>query len=355
MKNILFLCEDNGIFEGYNRYRFPASLGKKIDDDEVLSFVESKEIDTLICNAIHIKTASKLLWTSHCLERYLLTDTDNPFLLEESNRKVETKMWDTIAVRSDNDPIRQAGWISSYTNEKFTREEMDEWVDNAVCKLKPYLSQNTRVLEVGIASGLTCCAIAPLVREYIGVDISKETLVKTREILSQKGIENVSLIVADAMEVGQLDINLQDIVIINSVAQYFAGYNYFIVMLKNLLGCIKEQGIIFLGDIPDIEQRTIFEQELLQHGVKRKKTSDLYYPQGLMMELPVYIPEIVNVQITRKIGTIENEMKKYRYDVILTVDKNNKKANAKKTKFQYALLAKNFKIENIAEYEAAFT
>lgn len=352
MKNLLFLCVDNGMFDNYNKFVISCIIDKKkINIDEVLSFIESKEIDTLICNSEHIKIASKLLWVSRCLKRYILTDTDNPLLIEESNKKVETKMWDIIAARSGNDPIEQAGWVSSYTNEKFTQKEMKEWVNNAVCKLMPYLSQNTRVLEIGVASGLTCCEIAPLVQEYIGVDISKQTLIKTKEILLQKGIENVSLIMADALEVGQLGINRQDIIIINSVAQYFTGYNYFIAMLKNLLGCMKETAVIFLGDILDAELRKIFEEELISNGIRRKNGSDLYYPKRLMRELPAYIPEIIDVQITDKIGKIENEMKKYRYDVILLIDKIKKETNVKRTKFQYALMSDNFRIEDMLEYE----
>lgn len=355
MKNILFLCEDNGMFDSYNKINFPHfQVNKKIITDEILCFIESREIDTLVCNAKQIKVASRLLWTSNCLKRYILTDTDNPLLIEESNKKVETKMWDIIAVRSGNDPIEQAGWINSYTNEKFTQKEMKEWVNNAVCKLKPYLSGNARILEIGIASGLTCCEIAPLVQEYIGIDISKETLIKTKEFLAQKNIGNVSLIVADAIDIGQLDISSQDIIIINSVAQYFAGYNYFIAMLKNLLGCIKKRSLIFLGDILDAELKSTFEDELIRNGIKRKNVSDLYYPKRFMKELPAYIPQIVDVQITDKLGMIENEMKKYRYDVILIVDKDNKKANAKRSKFQYALLAKDFSVENILKNEGAF-
>ncbi len=355
MKNILFLCDDNGMFDNFNKFNIPHSKdSKKIVTDEILSFIESRDIDTLICNAKQIKVASRLLWTSNCLKRYILTDTDNPLLIEESNKKVETKMWDIIAVRSGNDPIEQAGWISSYTNEKFTQTEMKEWVNNAVCKLKPYLFENASILEIGIASGLTCCEIAPYVRNYIGIDISKETLIKTKEFLAQKNIGNVSLIVADAIDIGQLDISSQDIIIINSVAQYFAGYNYFIAMLKNLLGCMKNRSLIFLGDILDAELKSTFEDELIRNGIKRKNVSDLYYPKSFMKELPVYIPEIVDVQITGKFGTIENEMKKYRYDVILTVDKNNKKTNVKRSKFQYALLARNFSVENILKNESTF-
>ena len=54
--------------------------------------------------------------------------------------------------------------------------------------------------EIGIASGLTCCAIAPQVESYIGLDLSSETLKRTKETLVNRGITNVYLECADAME-----------------------------------------------------------------------------------------------------------------------------------------------------------
>lgn len=352
MNNLLFLCEDDGQFNNYNRFHyFFASVKKNNVYDELVEVINNEHIDTLICDKAHIQLASKLLWTNNSVKRYILTDSDTPLLVEESNKKLETKMWDIIAVRSENDPIKQAGWISSFTNESFTQKEMQEWVKNAVNKLMPYLFQSANVLEIGIASGITCSEIAPYVKKYVGVDISKETLKRTEEILKMKGLTNVSLIVADAIDVGGLDIEKQDIIIVNSVAQYFAGYNYFIVMVKGLLKCMKDSGIIFLGDILDFDLKETFDRSLTQNGIRRRNVSDLYYPRKLMQELPVYIPEIIDVEITEKTGQIENELKKYRYDVMLHIDKHCKNLTVKRTKFQYAMHAKNFSIDIVEENE----
>lgn len=140
-------------------------------------------------------------------------------------------------------------------------------------------------------------------------------------------------------------------VIINSVLQYFAGYNYFIASIKKLLNCMKEKGIIFLGDILDYNLKGDLKQELIKRGKRENNRNDLYYPKSFMQELPAYIPEIAEVEITEKIGTIQNELKKYRYDVILHIDCNNKNTVNKKTKFQYAMLSEGFSVQNILESE----
>ena len=88
-----------------------------------------------------------------------------------------------------------------------------------------------------------------------------------------------------------------------------------------------------------------------QYGKKKSNKDDLSYPKNFIKELPAYIPEIIKVKITDKIGKIENELKKYRYDAILFIDKHNKSI-VKHTKFQYAMGEKDFSITYISENEA---
>lgn len=350
MKNILFLDEDSRCFDGYNKFFF--FLENKAGlSDELLKFIKENQIDTLVCRSGHIKLASDLLWITDTVKRYILADTEEPLLIEDSNKKIETKMWNIIAARSGSDPIKQGGWFSSFTNESFTEKEMEEWAQNSADKLMPYITKESKVLEIGIASGITCRKAAPLVQDYIGVDISEETLKRTKEALQQNGLLNVSLILADALDAGNLEMEKRDIVIINSVAQYFAGYNYFIAVIGGLINCMKEKGIIFLGDILDYDQKDMLEKDLEQKGIRRKNVRDLYYPKRLIRELPVYVPEIRDIEITEKKGQIENELKKYRYDVVLHIDQNQKSFHQNRTKFQYAMLKKDFSIENIINFE----
>ncbi len=209
-----------------------------------------------------------MLWESKYIKRYILKDTDDALLIERSNQKIQSKMWDVIAIQSDDNQIAQTGWNSSFTGRLFTEREMQEYVDNAYNELKLFLNATTSVLEIGIASGLTCCAVAPTVGNYIGIDISQETLKKTEELLLNKGIKNVSLVCTEAINIDTLQIMNQNIVIINSVAQYFPGYNYFIIFLKKLLYCLKERAVIFVGDILDMDKKDILKSDLQKAGKK---------------------------------------------------------------------------------------
>lgn len=348
MKNVLYINNNIEEFDSFSRKKFIYSTNESTNIsniyEEIASFINANLIDTLVCDSKYITIASRLLWQSS-LKQYILRDTDNPFLIEKSNDRVQKKMWDIIASKADKNPIEQTGWVSSFTGKFFSAEEMGEWVENTKSKLNPYLSKSVNVVEIGVASGLTCCAIAPFVNEYVGIDISTTTLTKTKEALNEKNITNVVLIEADAMQIDNLGIEKKDIVIINSVAQYFPGYNYFILLLKKLVNCMNSKGIIFLGDLLDWNKRENFIHEVQKQGGKYNK-NDLYYSHQFIEELPAYIPEIDSVIISEKEGKIENELKKYRYDAILKIDKIHKRKKGH-TKFQYAMLADDFCIDKV--------
>lgn len=289
---------------------------------------------------------SKLLWQSDCVERYILRDTDDAFIVEKNDTQVQSRLWDMIAIDTDDDPIKQAGWNSSFTGRAFSSEEMDEYVENTVFKLKYYLNEKMKVLEVGIASGLTCFAIAPQVGEYYGLDISEVTLKKTKKALIQRKIKNVFLLQGEAIDVNRLELADLELVILNSVVQYFPGYNYFLKVIERLIACMSDTGILYIGDVMDYDRKSVMEEKLSEQGVTRASRHDLWYPRCFMQELPAYFREIINVDVSNKVGCIENELKQYRYDVILHIDKKNNKKRTH-TKFQYAMRDKNFSINQI--------
>lgn len=162
---------------------------------EIKKLIEEKGIDTIIASARYINIVSRLLWECDCLKQYFLTDSEDALICEKTNERANALMWDTIAKRAERDSedveIKQTGWINSFSGNYFSKEEMQEYSSNTLNKLKPYCTKNTTVLEIGVASGITCYAMAPLVNKYIGIDISTETLKNTRRQLQKKNIENV--------------------------------------------------------------------------------------------------------------------------------------------------------------------
>ena len=313
--------------------------------DKILSEINKYSIDVLVCSKDFVTIASRVLWMSD-LKAYVLTDSEEAMAVETPNANLQAKLWDIVANTKNDNPIEQAGFISSVTGENFTKEEMEELQDNVEAKLSSYIKTSSSIMEIGIASGLTCMRLAPKCKEYIGIDISNITLMRTAKRLEKYGINHVSLIEADVFDVDMLNICQQDIIIFNSVVQYFPGYNYFILTIRKILSCMKDTGVIYIGDVPDLEKMDTQKEELKLLGMKENNKKDLYYPREFFYELQAYIPEIMTVEITEKIGMIENELKKYRYDVVIQIDKYNQ-VHGNKTKFQYAMQSKDFSWEKI--------
>lgn len=47
---------------------------------------------------------------------------------------------------------------------------MDEFLENVRIKISPYINQDSRVVEIGVGSGLIAEKVAPCVKEYIGIE-----------------------------------------------------------------------------------------------------------------------------------------------------------------------------------------
>lgn len=152
--------------------------------------------------------------------------------------------------------------------------------------------------------------IVPRVRKYYGIDISGQTLDMTERRLIHENINNVTLRCLDALEINCLEVDHFDLVIMNSVVQYFPNYDYFINVI-NICTKFCKKGRIFVDDILDLEYKEEYEK------FRKRENRDLYYPKQFFCDLVSKFPAILDVTISDKIGTIQNELTKYRFDVLI--------------------------------------
>src|SRR5690606_29274321 len=96
-----------------------------------------------------IKSLNMLQWECADLEAYVCFDSNDPSQeSEDLNELMKEELWDYVGSTHDN-VIEVGGWVSSYTGEALSKTEMDEYGNNMLVKLKPYLTNQTRVLEIG--------------------------------------------------------------------------------------------------------------------------------------------------------------------------------------------------------------
>lgn len=84
MKKALFLQVENKstLDENLNVKKYVYNISnKKIlrnEITEIIKLIDKQQIDTLLCSSELINVASRILWQSKNLKRYILSDTDTP-------------------------------------------------------------------------------------------------------------------------------------------------------------------------------------------------------------------------------------------------------------------------------------
>jgi 2-polyprenyl-3-methyl-5-hydroxy-6-metoxy-1,4-benzoquinol methylase len=266
---------------------------------------------------------------------------------DDAEKNVETlnyvKLWSRIfdgqyvqsEHSSSHEKSRDVGvWKSSYTGKPIDKVDMLEWVDTTVEKIKKHCKPESRVLEIGTGTGLMMFPLLNHIAQYVGTDSSGEAVKKLKSLAhSECGSTEVSFYHTDASGLSGLGIGQFDIVIINSVVQYFPNLDYFITVLNSLEGLLAENSIIFIGDIRAYHLKDFFytdvilhqsnfkcnSEQLLEgvHSLSSREKETLYHPL-FFSRIKNIFPWISSVDNEIRNGSCLNEMNKFRFDSVLT-------------------------------------
>ncbi|WP_329791964.1 amino acid adenylation domain-containing protein [Lentzea sp. DG1S-22] len=219
-------------------------------------------------------------------------------------------------------------WNSTYTGEPIPLAHMRAWRDAAVDTVLRGRPQ--RVLEVGVGTGLLMAAILPEVDEFWGTDLSSSVVERLRSQVAATGFaDRAHLLVQAADDVTSLPRNHFDVVVLNSVVQYFPNADYLDRALTALWDLLRPGGRLVVGDV-----RRAGTLPLLQAAVQRTRRPDasgqalrVAVEQALLLEKELVIePEWflqwiagreAGADIRLKPGTYHNELTRHRYEVVL--------------------------------------
>ena len=225
------------------------------------------------------------------------------------------------------------GWHSSYSGAPIALSEMREWRAAAVDRIRGLFP--SRVLEIGVGSGLLMAPLAPEVCEYWALDFSRATIESLKEQvrrLNARWADRVRLHTRRADDVDDLPAEYFDTIIVNSVVQYFPNAGYLIDVIAKAMRLLAPGGAMFLGDIRNNTLLREFATEVqLAHAdadttvenLRERVRLEMLAERELLLApefftaLPQLMPEIGAVDIQLKDMDAANELSRYRYEVVL--------------------------------------
>lgn len=307
-------------------------------EDRVRAILNDTHARVVLSQRDRLRLLNRLQWECPQFDAFCCLDSTAIDTEVESaaNMLMSEELWNYVASTSSDD-ITGGGWTRSDNGLPFTSAEMTEYVENTFQKIAPLLHAGLRVLEIGCASGLTLFRIAPLVGSYHATDLSEVMVEKTRREVQARGLQNVQVEYLPAHAIDQLDEGQFDLIILNSVVQSFHGHNYLRNVLAKAITLLKDSGHIFLGDLMDLDRKGALIEWLEEiartnHDGARAKidwSAELFVSPAFIDDLQFDLPEIVQVEISDKWRTIENELTRFRFDALLTIDRHSRSVSRK--------------------------
>ncbi|HZJ71508.1 MAG TPA: amino acid adenylation domain-containing protein, partial [Planctomycetota bacterium] len=241
----------------------------------------------------------------------------------------------TVAGAGAGDPTFDvSGWNSSYTGQPLEPAQMREWVERTVEQVAALAPR--RLLEIGCGSGLLLFRLAPRCESYVGTDFSAAAIEAVGGKLRLLGdaAGRVRLLQRTAHDLHGLPEGGFDTVLLNSVVQYFPGADYLLAVVEQALRLVGETGRIVIGDVRSLPLLPAFHASVQLHraaddapldALRRQAHAlanldqELVAHPALFQALAGRLPRIAGVEVRPKPGRYDNELSRFRYDVVLHV------------------------------------
>lgn len=229
------------------------------------------------------------------------------------------------------DDFNIIGWNSSYTGEPIPAHEMRVWVEETVARIRELRPR--KVLEIGCGTGLLLTRLAADCENYLALDFSAEVLTQLGKYLATRAdLQHVVLRQGLANELSFLVDDSVDLVILNSVVQYFPSVDYLLAVLAEAVRVTRREGHIFVGDVRSLPLLEAFHTSVQLHRAApdiattelrqrilhaRFGEEELVIDPTLFDQLAIQWEKIGRADPGLKAGSYDNELSRFRYDVVL--------------------------------------
>ncbi|KOV61466.1 hypothetical protein ADL01_30940 [Streptomyces sp. NRRL WC-3618] len=299
--------------------------------------VEPGEVDAVARACPGVRDACTLAVTTSGGEDQMVTVVTPQKVAEKADDTTEDwrTIWENTYAEGEpgeEDDFDLKGWRDSYSKQPLPRTDMLDWVTRTVDRITGTGART--FAEIGCGTGLLLLRLAPGADRYLGIDFSAKAIDQVKDAVARRGLtDRVRLATVAATEIGDVaDGELFDCVVINSVAQYFPGPDYLAEVLAAASRIVVPGGYIFVGDLRSLKLAEAFHAGVLETddriGAEELRAlaarhaleeDELLIDPGYFTELQDTLPAVTGIQVSLKAAGFDNEMTRFRYDVLLRI------------------------------------
>ena len=301
--------------------------------------IEPAEVETVLRAHVGVRdavVAPKAVGDSgHRLVAYVVPETFDPGQrrrrrLADHWRAIWTREYDAIRDDLDDPTFNTAGLRSSYDGQPIAAPALRENVEQTCARIRAL--EPKRILDLGCGSGLMLFPLAPECAHYAGVDFSSEAIADLERETKRLGLTNVSLLEQGVDASAHIEAGSYDVVLLNTVIQYFPDTEYLAAVLDNALRALRPGGVVFVGDVRELGALDAFHASVVRakadgdddpRSLRRElrrvadRETELVFDPGWFETFAAARPSVTAVEVAYKEGRFRNELVDYRYDVIL--------------------------------------
>lgn len=224
--------------------------------------------------------------------------------------------------------------LEHYENSADLALQAAEWLHSSAERIKSLGSK--KIFEIGSGAGQLLFELAPGTEYYMATDYAQTAIHNLNDKLAANPDQwhHVKAKTAAADDFTDIVDTSFDLVLIHSVAQYFANADYLIKVIRESVKSLKSGGCIFIGDMQGKNSlKMCHAMDHLPHAADSNTLSsfseavmnrvriedELVADPGFFYSLPGIIPEITGVDVQLRKGRSLNETTKYHYDIWLYV------------------------------------
>ncbi|MEU3001297.1 amino acid adenylation domain-containing protein [Streptomyces sp. NPDC006995] len=307
-------------------------LGHRVEPDEVESVLSRHSEAASVAVVAAERAGGRTELVAYVAPVAQSGDTDGERAYVDRWRDV----WDGAYASGAQEAEDFAGWLSSYTKRPIPTHEMREWLGHTVDRIRriggPEGSDGARIVDVGVGVGLYLRRLAPGAGSYLGLDLSPTALATAAASVAEDGVlpGHITLRQGEATLLAELPDAGADLVLFNSVVQYFPSPDYLRRVLTEAVRVAGPEGAVFVGDVRDLALLPAFHADTQLRRAPalapaREVTAasaralaeerELCLTPGFFQEFAAAAGLGLGVELKR--GHNANELTRFRWDVTL--------------------------------------